>query len=105
MFFLLMALAACLTAAPCQAKEVKPSALSLKQITLSALSLSGIIQGYGTPGIDRSVAGQPLTIGGKSFASGVGTHAESTVSFDLNPQGANLYNNDGFPASPFRTDA
>jgi hypothetical protein len=24
--------------------------------------------------------------------------------FAMNPQGANLYNKEGFPASPFRTD-
>ena len=40
-------------------------------------------QGFGQPGIDRSVEGKPLSIGGKKFEHGVGSHAPSEMHFDL----------------------
>ena len=40
-------------------------------------------QGWGKPQIDRSISETPLSLGGKKFAHGVGTHAKSVVWIDL----------------------
>ncbi len=40
-------------------------------------------QGWGKPQIDRSIRETPLTLGGRRFAHGVGTHARSIVWIDL----------------------
>ncbi len=52
-------------------------------VPLSELDLSKMKQGYGRPQIDRSIREKPLSIGGKSFAHGVGTHAVSVLWVDL----------------------
>lgn len=41
---------------------------------------------HGNVNIDRNVNGQPIRIGGKSFAFGLGTHATSLIAYDL-PEG------------------
>ncbi len=41
-------------------------------------------QGWGEAKIDQSVTGKPLTIGGETFAHGVGTHAQSVFFVQLN---------------------
>ena len=48
-------------------------------VPLGSLDLSNVKQGWGNPQIDKSVADTPLSIGGKSYAQGVGTHAESRL--------------------------
>ncbi|MCC6126453.1 MAG: NPCBM/NEW2 domain-containing protein [Pirellulales bacterium] len=52
-------------------------------VPLGSLDLSKIKQGWGAPKIDKSVMDGPLTIGGKTFACGVGTHAESRLYIKL----------------------
>jgi len=42
---------------------------------VSDLDLSKAIQGWGSPGKDRSVEGHPITIDGKTFRHGFGTHS------------------------------
>ena len=57
------------------------SALSLPAaatIWLDSLDLGSTQQGSGTPQINRSIREQPLSIGGKKFERGVGTHAISS---------------------------
>jgi alpha-galactosidase len=54
-----------------------------KDVLLSTLDLTRIVQGYGSPQADKSVGGNPLSIGGVSFAHGVGTHAISFWYIDL----------------------
>ncbi|MBI4623092.1 MAG: NPCBM/NEW2 domain-containing protein [Verrucomicrobia bacterium] len=57
------------------------SALSLpaaETIWLDSLDLGPMQQGSGAPRINRSSGGQPLSIGGKRFERGVGTHANSS---------------------------
>ena len=54
-----------------------------EELQVSSLDLSSMIQDWQTPGINKSVAGNPLRIGGKTYASGIGTHAESTVTITL----------------------
>jgi len=52
-------------------------------VGLQELDLSSMSQGWGTPQIDKSVGGQPLTIGGRQFVHGVGTHAVEEYALDL----------------------
>lgn len=54
------------------------------EIALSRLGLRGMSAEWGRPMADKSVDGNPLRIGGKSYASGVGTHAASRVRVRLN---------------------
>jgi len=58
----------------CQAAEIVP---------LTSLDLSNMRQGYGRPQIDRSIRQTPLSIGGRKFEHGVGSHANSTLWIDL----------------------
>lgn len=53
-------------------------------VWLSTLDLAKVRQGWGTAQADRSVTGKPMTIAGRRFARGVGTHARSVVFVDLN---------------------
>lgn len=46
-------------------------------VRLQDLNLSGITQDWGSARAGRSVDGNPLMIGGQTFATGVGTHAVS----------------------------
>jgi alpha-galactosidase len=53
-------------------------------VWISSLDLSPITQGWGQPQADKSVTGTPLSIGGKKFERGLGTHADSLVRLWLN---------------------
>jgi alpha-galactosidase len=50
---------------------------SAKDITLSSLDLSQMTTGWGNAQADHEISGQPLSIAGKHFDHGVGTHAAS----------------------------
>jgi len=52
-------------------------------VPLSSLDLFYMEQGYGRPHIDRSVTNKPLTVAGKQYHSGVGTHAASRIDLDI----------------------
>ena len=52
-------------------------------VWLSSLDLSPIVQGWGRPQADKAVTGKPLSIGGKRFERGLGTHTDSLVRLDL----------------------
>src|SRR5581483_2409017 len=54
---------------------------------LGSLDLSTLQQSWGTPHADQSVDGHPLSIGGRKFAQGLGTHAESRLRLALHGQG------------------
>ena len=54
---------------------------------LSTLDVSQIEQGWGEPHANRSVDNNPLTIGGRKFENGLGTHANSRFVLDLNGKG------------------
>jgi len=58
-------------------------AFGAESVWLSSLDLSKMRQGWGKPQLDRSIRETPLSIGGKRFARGVGTHANSVVWIDL----------------------
>jgi alpha-galactosidase len=59
------------------------SSLFAETVPLSALDLNQMTSGWSVPKVDLSIAGQPITIGGKKFAHGVGTHAASKLRVDL----------------------
>jgi len=63
-----------LLAAPARADEA---------VWLSSLDLTQAAQGYGKPQADRSVDGHPLTLGGKTFAHGFGTHSRGLLAVAL----------------------
>ena len=57
--------------------------LSAETVWLDQLDLRSAVQGYGTPQKNKSVESHPLTIGGKVFPRGFGTHAESVLHVSL----------------------
>jgi len=52
-------------------------------VPLAELDLSKMSSGWGRPLADKSVTGKTLSIGGRSFEHGVGTHADSMLHVDL----------------------
>ena len=56
---------------------------SPQTVWLSSLDLTKMQQGWGHPQIDKSVAEKSLSIAGKKFDLGVGTHAASRIWIDL----------------------
>jgi alpha-galactosidase len=75
-------------APPAQARpEALPEArlvLPPNAIWLESLDLAAIEQSWGTPRAARSIDDHPLTLGGKIYRHGVGTHAASEMIVDLN---------------------
>ena len=74
-----MLLPAALLAAVC----LSLPAHAAETVSLDALDLSKVQQGWGQAQTNKSVDGHPLTIGGKKFEHGLGTHAVSTLYVDL----------------------
>jgi alpha-galactosidase len=60
-----------------------PGILVAKTVWLDELDLSQAEQDWGKPTKNKSVAGHPLTIAGKTFERGFGTHAVGTLNLDL----------------------
>ncbi|MHB8970984.1 MAG: NPCBM/NEW2 domain-containing protein [Pirellulaceae bacterium] len=52
-------------------------------VPLSSLDLSKMSAGWGKPVVNRSVQDRPMSIAGRAFEQGVGTHAESYLWIDL----------------------
>ena len=50
---------------------------------LSSLKWTSATAGWGTPQLNASVAGNKLTLKGVTYASGIGTHAASTIVYNL----------------------
>ncbi len=63
------------------------SSLTAETVRLSALDLTQMTSGWSVPRADRGVAGQPLSIAGRKFSHGVGTHAASTFRVNLGGKG------------------
>jgi alpha-galactosidase len=59
------------------------SARAAETVWLGSLDLTKVRQGYGQPHADKSVDDHPITIGGKKFEHGLGTHSISTLYIDL----------------------
>jgi alpha-galactosidase len=58
-------------------------ALASDTVSIGSLDLSKVQQGWGQAHADKSVEDHPLSIGGKKFEHGLGTHAVSTLYIDL----------------------
>src|SRR6516162_2499435 len=63
----------------CLSLVISISKSSAATVWLDDLNVSVTSQGWGQPHKSQSVDGHSLTIGGKSFKRGLGTHAESTL--------------------------
>ena len=59
------------------------AAKSTEVVRLGELDLSKMSCGWGKPLVDKSVTGKAISIGGRTFDRGVGTHAESTIYLEL----------------------
>jgi alpha-galactosidase len=59
------------------------TSLFAETVPLSSLDLNQMTCGWSVPKVDAGVVGQPISIGGKKFAHGVGTHAASYLRVDL----------------------
>jgi alpha-galactosidase len=60
------------------------SAWGEETVSLSSLDLGGTQQEWGSPQTNKSVDGHPLSIGGRTFETGLGTHANSSLRIKLN---------------------
>ena len=54
------------------------------EVNLSSLDIKRADQGWGQAGRDKSVSDKPLSISGRSFVSGFGTHAPSELHIKVN---------------------
>ncbi|MFP9098957.1 NPCBM/NEW2 domain-containing protein [Flavobacterium sp. RHBU_24] len=66
----------------CNSQSIAQTAT--KTVWLDELDLSAATQGYGIPGKNKSLDGKAITIAGKTFERGFGTHAESSLLILLN---------------------
>lgn len=62
---------------------VVSDAVIAETVPLSELDLTKMSSGWGQPQVDKSVTGKALSIGGRVFEHGVGTHADSVLYIDL----------------------
>ena len=72
-----LGLAALLLLAPCSGAHAQDTTW------LASLDLSKMRQGWGRPRVDSSVSGRRISVGGRAFAHGVGTHSRSYLWIDL----------------------
>ena len=56
------------------------------EVALSSLNLANVMVGWGKAQANRSSDGNPLRIGGKAYASGIGVHSESHIRIKLDGQ-------------------
>ncbi len=59
---------------------------TVTQTYLSDIPWVSAIAGYGTTQRDASIKGNPITLRGVTYAKGIGTHADSTITYNLNGQ-------------------
>ncbi len=73
------------------AADLEPPPLPpLPDIYISDLKPLRFLNGWGEPGFNKSVIGNPLTMGGKIYERGLGTHANGEAVFDI-PAGARRF--------------
>jgi hypothetical protein len=71
-------LAGCKSEKPASRPAEAPTPAPLKA-RLGDLSFNSFSQGWGTPQLNLSVSGKPLSIGGQGYQTGLGTHADSRI--------------------------
>ena len=59
-------------------------------VSIASLDLNHAQQGWGAPRANLSVDGNPITIGGREFSGGLGTHADSMLAVQLGGKAARL---------------
>ena len=59
------------------------AAILPERMFLSEIGPTSSTSGWGTVQMDRSVAGNPLSVDGRRHAKGLGTHADSDIEYDL----------------------
>ncbi|GAG46001.1 unnamed protein product, partial [marine sediment metagenome] len=79
LFLICAVLTAQLSGCTSATKSDKPA----RTVWLSSLNLEKMTAGWGTPQKDKSIQSKPLTIAGRTFEKGVGTHAASLMYIDL----------------------
>ena len=57
--------------------------IAAQTVPLTSLDLGKMKQGYSTPQVNRSIREKPLSIAGRQFEHGAGTHANSSLYMDL----------------------
>ncbi|MDH8702687.1 alpha-galactosidase [Dysgonomonadaceae bacterium PH5-43] len=57
------------------------------KVALSELNLSMMSSGWGSPKANRSIDGNPITLNGKIYKTGIGTHADSKLIVALDGKG------------------
>src|SRR5690349_16365701 len=67
---------------------IATSFVSAQTVWLDQLDLSTATQGFGVPRKNKSVDGKTITIAGKTFEHGFGTHAESSLLIQLDKKAA-----------------
>ena len=65
--------------------------LGAAPVEITSLELNKIKQGYGNPQVDMAVDKHPLTINGRTFAHGLGTHADSYFAIKLDKGSVRFY--------------
>ncbi|MDB5328802.1 MAG: hypothetical protein JWM57_4371 [Phycisphaerales bacterium] len=63
--------------------SAKPIAATAITTQLSSLNWTSATAGYGSVQKNLNASGDPLNIGGVDYASGIGTHADSTIVYNL----------------------
>jgi alpha-galactosidase len=66
------------------ATSVLLNAASADTIPLTDLDLTRLTQGWGTPQTDRSIEAKPMSVAGRAFERGLGSHAPSVLWIDVN---------------------
>jgi len=77
---LMITLLICAASAPASAAE---SAEKARSVWLASLDLTKMTAGWGSPQKNQSIQNKTLSIGGKKYEKGVGTHAGSVMYIDL----------------------
>lgn len=68
-------------------RDVRPgSPISPGSARLGKFVVAEAVQGWGKPQLNLSVTGNPLSIGGRTYASGLGTHAVSRIGITFEPR-------------------
>src|SRR5436190_4799502 len=79
--------ALCCVVAMLRATSLAPA----ETVWLSSLDLTKMTSGWSVPKADLGVVGKPISINGKPFTRGVGTHAKSRIRLDLGRKGKRFF--------------
>jgi hypothetical protein len=66
-------------------ERVLPPSIHPGKTKIGEITVEDVTQGWGTPQLNLGVMGGPLTIGGESYSSGIGTHAVSHIEISFPP--------------------